>query len=49
MDIRKIINSMYRDLKAFSREHIKHWIEWRREHQIVAMWYHYRHIIDLQL
>jgi SRSO17 transposase len=40
-DLRKILSHWFDSFIKKPFEHLKNWIEWRREHQIVAMWHHY--------
>jgi len=44
-DLRKIVSYWFNVIAGTAKktaEHIINWIEWRRLHQSVAMWYHYQ-------
>ena len=47
-DIRKILYSCYRCVRAFAGDHVHRWIEWRKNHQVSAIWHHWHNPARLQ-
>jgi hypothetical protein len=47
--MRKLVNLWYAALRFHSLVHTLMWIKWRRLHQAIATWHHFRKSMILQL